>query len=179
MRNSYLYLFHITFILSCTVLAIPFNLGSGSSLLLYNSSVPVQTHGIHCFRQSIHDLHPTREDCMKTIDQILAEPDLTKIKTWAVPNPPNLLREWKYGTCSIDLGIWSGVPPGIRPEDKFSAWSCVAKTQLIAQECLVHARIGGRSGIGPKGLFQLTMKHSSLTTRLPHTGPFSTGWYRP
>ncbi len=150
MTNSYLYVFYITFILWCTVLAIPFNLELEPSLLLYNSSVPVQTRGINCFRQFPPELPPTRADCMEAIDKMLVEPDLTKIKTWKAPTTHSTTREWKHGTCEIDVGA----PVG-DAEDRFSTWSCVAKAQTIVRKCLGDGQVGGRSAIGPQSIFQV------------------------
>lgn len=154
MTNPYLYFFYITFILSSTALVIPPNLELGPSLLLHNSSVPVRSRGINCFRQFPPELPPTREDCMKAVDKMMAEPDLTKIKTWKATTSSAMTREWKHGTCVIDVGA-----PVSGAEDHFSTWSCVAKAQAIMQECLGVGQVGGRSSIGPKSTFQVLITH--------------------
>lgn len=166
MTNSYLYGFYITFILWSTVLAIPFNLELEPSLLLYNSSVPVQSRGINCFRQFPPELPPTRADCMKAIDKMLVEPDLMKVKTWTASTTHFTTREWKHGTCEIDVGAPVGTA-----EDRFSTWSCVAKAQTIVQKCLGDGQVGGRTAIGPKSLFQIIITH-------PREMPYSTVWLR-
>jgi hypothetical protein len=91
---------------------------------------------------------------MKAIDKILVEPDLMKIKTWKAPTTQSTTREWKHGTCEIDVGA----PVG-GAEDRFSAWSCVAKAQTIVQKCLGDGQVGGRSAIGPKSIFQVLITH--------------------
>jgi hypothetical protein len=159
MKNLNLYLFNITFILSYRVLAIPFNLDIGPSLMLYNSSVPVQNRGIHCFRQIPYDPSPTKDDCVKAIDKMLVDPDLSKVKTWQVPRSHAATKAWIHGTCSVDVGVWAPATPPVGATDRFTTWSCVAKAQAIVQKCLGEQSVGGRSEIGPKRIFQLTVTH--------------------
>ncbi len=157
MKNLNLYLFNITFILSYRVLAIPFNLDIEPSLILYNSSVPVQNRGIHCFRQIPMDPSPTKDDCVKAIDKMLVDPDLTKVRTWQVPRSYATIKSWTHGTCSVEVGVWEPAAPPVGITDRFTIWSCVAKAQAIVQECLRDRNVGGRSEIGSKRIFQVTV----------------------
>lgn len=160
MKNLILHLLNITFILSSRILAIPFTFELGPSLTLFNSSVlPVQGRGIHCFRRLPADPTPTKDDCAKAIDKMLVEPDLAKVKTWQVPTAYAATKVWIHNTCSVDVGVWAPAAPPVGTTDRFSIWSLVSKAQEIAQECLNKEKVGGRSEVGPKRIFQLTVTH--------------------
>lgn len=59
----------------------------------------------------------------------------------------------------IDLGIWTPGAPEVRQEDYFAIWELVGKAQMIVQECFGRGRVGGRGEVGPKGVFQVMVKH--------------------
>ena len=159
MKTFSFYLFQLTFVVSYTVIAIPFNLESNPSLQLFNSSVHVHSRGIHCYRQLRYDVPPTKEDCLQAIDKMMIDPDLMKTKTWAVPTTQTAIKAWEHGTCIIGVGIWAPSSPAIGQEDRFTFWSCVAKAQTIVQKCLNEGKVGGRSEIGPKRIFQIEVRH--------------------
>ncbi len=160
MKTSSSILFKVAFVLFSTVSAIPLNLVLNPSLFLPNSSLPVTARGVYCFRQLPHDVHPATDDCLKAIDKIFADPDLTKTKTWAVRRPQTAAMEWEHGTCKIAVGVWTPAAPATALQDRFSLWTCAEKAQRIVQECLGTGKVGGRSEIGPKGIFQILVRQT-------------------
>lgn len=128
---------NLNFILLRVVSATPSTPSHDLSSLSANSNFNVSTRTIHCYGRMPYVLPPTKEDCEKAIDRIFQNPDIMTIKTWSVPEKEAPAAAWKFDSCIIEIRVWKITP------------------QEVAQDCIGREKGGGRSVVGPKGVFQV------------------------